>query len=300
MTLEQLRIFLEVARISHVTRAAETLGLTQSAVSAAIAALESRHAVALFHRVGRRIEITPAGLALVDHARAILRQVADAETALDDSTGRIAGPLRVQASQTVASYFLPPALVAFRAQHPQVDLRFSDGNTASVARAVAAGEADLGVVEGLVHDSGLEIRALVQDRLKVVIGANHPWAKGRTLSAGDLLSGAWVLRETGSGTRAAFDAALAAGGVDGGALNVLLELPSNEACLAAVQSGKAATIVSGRAAAPHIAQGIVAVASYRFEPRWFTLLRHKDRAPGPAARAFIAAVQAQAAAPPED
>ena len=294
MTLEQLRIFLAVARVNHVTRAAETLGLSQSAVSAAIAALEARHGVTLFHRVGRRIEITQAGTALMDHAQAILRQVAAAEAALNDCSGRIAGPLRVQASQTVASYFLPPILVAFRSRHPEVSLSFADGNTATVAQAVISGDADLGLVEGLVHSPVLEVSPLVADRLAVLVGPDHPWAAGQALTKADLLAAAWVLRESGSGTRAAFDAALAAQGLDPRAINVLLELPSNEACLAAVGSGKAATAVSARAAAAHTVRGLLATAGYSFAPRWFAMLRHNDRAPGAAARAFIAMVREHA------
>ena len=90
------------------------------------------------------------------------------------------------------------------------------------------------------------------------------------------------------------DAALAAQGLDPRAINVLLELPSNEACLAAVGSGKAATAVSARAAAAHTARGLLATAGYSFAPRWFAMLRHNDRAPGAAARAFIAMVREHA------
>ncbi|AXC48454.1 LysR family transcriptional regulator [Paracoccus suum] len=294
MTIEQLRIFLEVARLSHVTRAAEVLGLTQSAVSAAIMALEARHGVALFHRVGRRIEITPAGTVLIDHARQILRQMAEAEAALNDSSGRIAGPLRVQASQTVASYFLPPVLVAYRSRYPDVLLGFADGNTASVAQAVADGEADLGVVEGLVLRPEIEVTPLISDRLAVLVGPRHPWADGRRLRKPDLQAASWVLREAGSGTRAAFDAALAAEGIDSAQLAVTLELPSNEACIAAVETGHAATAISERAAAAYLAQGLIIAAGHDFAPRWFTLLRHKDRAPGPTARAFMEMVRAYA------
>ena len=95
-------------------------------------------------------------------------------------------------------------------------------------------------------------------------------------------------------TGAEIDAALAAQGLDPRAINVLLELPSNEACLAAVGSGKAATAVSARAAAAHTARGLLATAGYSFAPRWFAMLRHNDRAPGAAARAFIAMVREHA------
>src|SRR5262249_10184228 len=113
MTLEQLRIFEAVAQREHVTRAAEALNLTQSAVSAAIAALEDRHAVALFSRVGRRIELTDAGRLFLDEASAVLARARAAELALSEIAGLERGALTIYASQTIASYSLPFRLVSF-------------------------------------------------------------------------------------------------------------------------------------------------------------------------------------------
>src|SRR5215468_5034327 len=122
MTLEQLRIFEAVADREHVTRAAEALNLTQSAVSAAIAALENRHAVALFSRVGRRVELTDAGRLFLDEARAVLARARAAELALSEIAGLERGALTIYASQTIASYWLPPRLVSFRRAHPRITI----------------------------------------------------------------------------------------------------------------------------------------------------------------------------------
>src|SRR5262249_1501738 len=102
MTLEQLRIFVAVAERQHMTRAAEALNLTQQAVSAAIAALENAHATALFHRVGRRIELTEAGRLFLDEARSVLTRAAAAELALSELGGLKRGTITVNASQTIA------------------------------------------------------------------------------------------------------------------------------------------------------------------------------------------------------
>src|SRR5215831_2537338 len=119
MTLEQLRIFEAVAEREHVTRAAEALNLTQSAVSAAIAALEERHSVALFSRVGRRVELTDAGRLFLDEARAVLARARAAELALSEIAGLERGALTIYGSQTIASYWLPPRLVSFQGHHHQ-------------------------------------------------------------------------------------------------------------------------------------------------------------------------------------
>src|SRR5215468_7328868 len=144
MTLEQLRIFVAVAERQHITRAAEALNLTQSAVSAAIAALENRHDAKLFNRIGRGIELTEVGKAFLTEAKAVLSRVQTAELALAELNGLKRGMLCVQASQTIASFWLPRHLVVFRRAYPAIDIRLSIGNTAQVAAAIHAGTAELG------------------------------------------------------------------------------------------------------------------------------------------------------------
>src|SRR5258708_31386791 len=147
MTLEQLRIFVGVAERGHMARAAAALGLTQSAVSAAIAALERRYDVRLFNRVGRGIELSQAGEILLPDALAMLRRAEAAVSALQDVAGLRRGRLVLAASQTVAAYWLPARMARFAQVHPGVNLRMITGNTAQVAEAVLAGLAALGFVQ---------------------------------------------------------------------------------------------------------------------------------------------------------
>ncbi len=287
MTLDQLRIFLAVAHREHVTRAAEALNMTQSAVSAAIAALEARHGVVLFDRVGRGIALTAAGRSFVPHAQDVLQRATEAAGALTDLGSRIGGELRVAASQTVASYWLPPFLVRYRHLYPQVALEFRTGNTTSVATALLKGDADIGVVEGEVSERDLVVKPLARDMLMVLVGPAHPWADGRPLGADDLLDSQWVLREQGSGTLLAFEAKLRSDGVDPARLPVLMELPTNEACLAAVAGGKVATALSRRAAEPYLQQGMAAEAAFPLPGRNFSALWHRTRHQSRAAQAML-------------
>ena len=107
MTLDQLRIFVAVAELEHVTQGARHLNLTQSATSAAIAALEARYATKLFDRVWRRIVLTQAGRLFLTEAKAVLGQASAAEKVLTDLAGLTRGSLALAASQTVANYWLP-------------------------------------------------------------------------------------------------------------------------------------------------------------------------------------------------
>ena len=122
MTLEQLRIFAAVADKQHVTQASRELHLTQSATSAAIAALEERYGVKLFDRVGRGIVLTHTGRTFLAEARAVLARAHAAEQVLRDLAGLKMGRLVIGVSQTVANYWLPSRLQAFQAAYPGIDV----------------------------------------------------------------------------------------------------------------------------------------------------------------------------------
>ena len=264
MTLEQLRVFVAVAERQHVTRAAEALNLAQSAASAAIASLESRHGTRLFHRVGRRIELTEAGRAFLDEARAVLARAAAAELMLAEFGGLLRGSLSVCASQTIAGYWLPRHLAAYRLAHPGIGQRLTVGNTAQVAAAVHNGTAELGFVEGAVSDPALLSEVVASDQLVLVVGADHPWAGRARAELAELADIEWVLREPGSGTRSVFEAALAdAGATD--TLRVAMELPSNEAVRAAVEAGAGATVLSASVVAPSLEAGLLLSRRQIFE-----------------------------------
>lgn len=287
MTLEQLRIFVAVAERQHVTRAAEALNLTQSAVSAAIAALEGRQDTKLFSRIGRGIELTDLGRLFLNEAKAVLARVQAAELALSEASGLKTGTLSVQASQTIASFWLPRYLVTFRKAYPGIAVRLSIGNTAQVAAAIHAGTAELGFVEGEVADPALVSRAIARDQMVVVVGAGHPWEGRKTITAADIASTEWVLREQGSGTRSVFEQALLGFGIHLNELRVALELPSNEAVRAAVEAGLGATAISGSVAAPSLEAGLLVPVPLKLPDRPFYELHHAERYHSRAARALL-------------
>lgn len=284
MTLEQLAIFSEVAERQHLTRAADAMALTPSAVSAAVRRLEEAYSVPLFDRIGRGISLTPAGRIFLEEVRPMLARARAAERLLGELGNLERGEISVFASQTVASYWLPPVLMRFHAEYPGIRLVLAIGNTATVAEAVADGMAEIGFVEGEVSNLALQVDPLVEDELMIVVGPDHAFA-GRNITVADLIGKtAWVLREQGSGTRSEFEHALAQKGVDPARLAIALELPSNEAVLSAARSGLCATAVSGHVAAPHLATGDLVRVDMTLPSRTFTLLRHRDRNPGRAAQ----------------
>jgi DNA-binding transcriptional LysR family regulator len=287
MTLEQLRIFVAVAEYMHVTRAAQALNLTQSAASAAIQALEARHATKLFHRVGRGIALTDAGTAFLPEARAVLARADLAERALNDLSALRRGSLALHASQTIANYWLPPLMHRFRTQHPGVQLDLTIGNTTQVAEAVTEGRADLGFAEGDLDLEGFEHSSVPGDRLVLVVGASHPWAQERMIAPARFAESAWVLRERGSGTRQVFEAALGRLGVDLAALPVALELASNEAVRAAIEAGAGAGVLSSLAVESGLRFGTLLRLEPHFPARRFRVLRHPEHYRSKAVEAFL-------------
>lgn len=282
MTLEQLRIFVAVAERQHVTRAAEALNVTQSAASGAIAALEARHGVKLFNRVGRGIELTDAGVMFLEEARAVLAQAASAELALSDYAGLKRGTLRLVASQTIAGYWLPERLAAFHRRYPQIELSVAIANTEGAARAVLEGRAELGFIEGEIDEPALAHWQVARDQMMLVC---HSAVEAVTNEW--LLAAPWIMREGGSGTRSSFEQAMRARGVDPRDLHIVLTLPSNEAVLAAVRAGVGCAVLSQLVVAPTIAARVLASLPLNLPARPFFGIRQRERYRGKAADALL-------------
>ena len=276
MTLEQLRIFLEVARGGHVTRAAGTLNMTQSAVSAAIRALETRHGVDLFDRVGRSIRLNQAGRAFLPEAERVVARAGAAEAALRDLGAGLAGTLAIMASQTVGAYWLPARLARFRARHPAIRLDIRLGNTEAAAEAVARGEVEIAIVEGAPRRSTLRSRVVAFDEMIFVGPPDHPGRSGGVVDRDALRAARWVLREPGSGTRHAFEALAARHGLGLDDLDIALTMPGNEAVLGAVEAGLGETFISRSAASLALRGGLLRETGGAPDARAFHLLRHPE------------------------
>ena len=287
MTLEQLRIFIAVAEKQHMTQAATQLNLTQSASSAAVAALESRYDVKLFNRVGRGITLTHAGRQFLEQARAVVARATVAAQVLHDLAGLKHGTLSIAASQTVGNYWLPLRMSKFRTAYPGITIKLTIANTEQVATQVHNGTADLGFVEGEVSDPLIESQEIPGDSMIVVVGKKHPWAKQKKVSPQDLLNSKWVLRERGSGTRSMFESALRKFGIDPGDLRTELELPTNESIRSAVAHGDGATAISDLVVTQMLKAHTLTHVKIALPSRPFYILRHKEHYRSKAEDAFI-------------
>jgi DNA-binding transcriptional LysR family regulator len=288
MTLDQLQVFVEVAERGHVTRAAKALLMSQSAASAAIAALESCYHIKLFDRIGRGVQLTETGRIFLREARAVLDRAALARSVLEDRADPSAGSVAIAASQTIATYWLPRRLAAFHAANPRVRLNVAIRNTHEVESAVAEGEVSFGLVEGPTQHPALIRKRIDHDQMVLVVASGHPSVPLKGSGRLDLRAINWVIREPGSGTRRALEDLARREGLSLDDINIFLVLPSNEAVREAVEAGAGATIISRHVVAPAIAAGKLVEIPSELPQREYALVRHRERHATLAQEALVA------------
>lgn len=292
LNLHALRVFTAVAERGGFSRAAVVLHLSQPAVSKAVIGLERELGLPLLERGAGGVRLTDAGATLYHRARELFAVERTAEEEVRAHRGLDAGVLRLGASTTVATYYLPPLLGAFRAAHPGVTLRVASANTRAIARLLVQRRLDVALVEGPVADPRVSAEAWREDELVVLAPPGHVLLRPRRpVAATALGEHPFIARERGSGTRAVAEAALAAHGVRP---PVALTLGSTEAVKEAVAAGLGLAIVSRAAAADELALGrvgAVRVAGLVIR-RPLTRLRLEGRRPSAPAVAFEALLAA--------
>ena len=241
ITLRQLQIFVSVAKEANVTRAAEALRLSQSAVSMALAELERLLGEKVFDRQGKRLLVNDQGRALIPKATAVLSRVAEIEAFFGDSDNQLTGLLKVGASSTIGNYLMPRIFGDFATAFPDVGMTLDVGNTEYVIEELLRFNIDIGFIEGFCHHPAIETIPWKHDDLAIHVGATHPLATKKEISAADLLTARWILREQGSGTREVF-ARASAGNME--QIRVYMELGHTEAIKEAVEAGLGITCLS--------------------------------------------------------
>ena len=249
-TLRQLEVFLAVARSESVSRAAVELGMSQSAVSGALADLERQFDVQLFDRIGKRLQLSPLGHSLRPRCDALHEQALELEQALAGESD--IGVLRVGATLTIGNYVTVPLMARFMREHPGARLALEVANTAEIARKVINFEIDVGLIEGELHAPDLDVVPWRDDELVVFCAPTHPFARRRGLDDDALRGADWILREPGSGTRQTFEHAMRGILPE---LRIVLELQHTEAIKSAVAAGLGVGCISRLALEREIEDG---------------------------------------------
>ena len=191
MELRHLRYFEAIARHGHVSRAAGELHLAQPSLSKQLRVLEAELGVALFDRVGRRIELTEAGKLLLPYARRVLAEVDAARAAVQQYQGAHRGRVAIGTPPTVGTQLLPTALAAFNQLYPGVDLELHEAGAGRLIELLAEGSVHLAVVSAPV--AGVARADLFTEDLVLAVGTQHRLAAGRTVPPGALADEPFIL-----------------------------------------------------------------------------------------------------------
>ena len=256
INLHHLRLFTAVVQHEGFTRAAGKLNLSQPAISKSLSELERQLGLPLMERTGRTVRLTDAGRTLYARASELFGVERAAEQELRELRGLKRGTLRIAASTTIATYILPPFLGRFHTRYPRVRIRAINANTRTVLRMLLEFRVDVALVEGPVSDPRVSVEPWRDDELIVIAPPTHPLASRSGVTASMIAGEPFLVRETGSGTRAVTEQALAAHGVR---LTNTMRVGGTEAIKQAVAAGLGLAIVSRAAAADQIALGRIAV-----------------------------------------
>lgn len=295
MDLRQLEIFVKVAEFKSFSKAAQALRLTQPTISEHIRTLEQELGVRLLDRLGRGAEATRAGQLLLSHATRMLQLQRETLQAMDSFQGRLAGDLHVAASTIPGEYVLPSLIGRFKEKFPDIVISLLIGDSRAVVEWVTDGRAEVAVVGARLAHRGIEYRELMPDELVVAVPVGHPWHGKKEIGLADLRAEPMLLREQGSGTRAAFEAALAQAGQDLSAFRIVGEMGSTQAIKQAVKAGVGVSVISKRAVEEECRSGLVWCLKLRDLKitRAFHIATHRDRSRSPLAEAFRSFLEAE-------
>lgn len=246
-TLDQLRILKAIAAEGSFKRAADSLYVSQPAVSLQVQNLERQLDVPLFDRGGRRAQLTEAGHLLLSYGEKILSLCQETCRAIEDLQNLQGGTLIVGASQTTGTYLLPRMIGLFRQRYPDVAVQLHVHSTRRTAWSVANGQIDLAIVGGEIPPElveALEIVPYAEDELALILPVAHPMAKSETIQKEDLYKLQFISLDSQSTIRKVIDQVLTRCGIDTRRLKIEMELNSIEAIKNAVQSGLGAAFVS--------------------------------------------------------
>ena len=285
MTIRHMIIFRTVCETGYnSTKAAEVLHMTQPAVSLAIKELEQYYGVHLFDRIGRRLQITDAGQHFLQYAIHISDLFSDMETGLRDWDSK--GILRIGASITIGSQFLPRYVKAFTEICPGLDVRVTVDQSERLEQKIMANELDCALIEGIAHDPNIVSEAYMEDHLSVICSRDKGWKQGQVVSIEDFQRQRFLLREIGSGTREVFDRVVEQAGIH---ITPVWEAMSTTALVNAVINGLGIAVLPHRMILPALRQGLVCtvkVEGLSFS-RNFHIIYHKDKFLTASAKRFI-------------
>jgi LysR family transcriptional regulator, low CO2-responsive transcriptional regulator len=284
-TLRQLRVFSAVARHLSFARASDELGLTAPAVSMQIKELEIEVGLPLFDRSSRKVSLTMVGEYVLAYTQRVLAAMRDAEDMVARFRGLKTGVLDV-AMVSTAKYFLPRLLARFRDEHPGIEVRLQVGNNREeVASLLREGSVELAIMGRPPKNWPSRAEPFAMHPHGLVTAIEHPFARAENVAARSLMTEGFIVREPGSGTRAALDEYMEAYHMTP---HVVMQMSSNEAIKQAVMAGMGIALLSLHTVGLELKHKLIAAPEIEGLPvmrRWH-VVNNLAKTLSPAAEAF--------------
>lgn len=264
MELRQLRYLLTIANEGSFTRAANSLYVSQSALSQQIKLLESELGVRLFDRAGRRVLLTPAGEALLRHTRQIFQSINDALVEIGELESLQRGEVKISAVETVIAYVIPEAVSQFTRLYPAVRLIIQEKSDEVIEQELLEGEIDVGIGFVPPANQGIAAEPLYEEKLSLIVTKRHPFAQRERVAVADLHAVPLILLPKTYCTRRHWDECAAQVGIQP---QVLVEMNTVHGILHAVAQTGTATILPAITPSSDMNDDIVGIPLINPTPR---------------------------------
>jgi DNA-binding transcriptional LysR family regulator len=252
MDLRQLEIIRAIADTGSFTAAGEKLHVSQSAISRQILLLEDELGEPVFHRIGRRIRITPAGESLLQLSHRVFQDLQGTVSNISDKRESLGGTMRLVGGMTVCLYVFPALLAEVRKIHPHLDLKVTVGSAERSIAMLRSGAGDLGLITLPVEATDLVSVPVLEEELLLITYPTHPLAKKKSITTSDLNQQHFVLFETGSITRRLVESFFTRGGIEP---KIIMETENVEIIKGMVRSGLGISIIPWQAAVTDVRTG---------------------------------------------
>ena len=306
MDLWQLLIFCKVVELKSFSKAGRAVHLSQPTISSHIKDLEDHFDCRLIDRLAKEALPTKAGLLLYRYARRLISLRDETESAMAAFKGKVKGSLNLGGS-TIPGAFVLPAIIAafsivssssiaaFSARYPEVSISLSIADTRQTIEAILCGDLELGVVGAVSKDAGILQTHLEEDHMCLVVPADHRWADQKQVSAKELFTEPFIIREPGSGTLKSIQTSFSEAGLSINDLKVVARIGSTEAIRQGIKNRMGVSILSAIAVADDVATGhfkTLAIDGLNLK-RAFYLTHHRHRSLSPLCQAFIDFINSQ-------
>ena len=271
------------------SNASKAVSLTQPTISSHIKELESYYGCKLLDRLGKQALPTKAGELLYAYAGKLIALFAETETAMAEFTGNISGRLVMGGSTIPGSYILPHAIGRFVKQFPDVNITVIVGDTEQIIDEILNYRIEFAVVGAQTDSHKIHQQKLIEDDMRLIVPADHPWADKKQVSLEMMMSEPFIIREQGSGTLQSIQKSFSTRNKDIFSLHVIAELGSTAAVIQGIKNHVGISILSTIAVAEELAGGTLKALTIKNVDlkRHFYLTTHKDRTASPLCREFI-------------